>query len=308
LVECATRSGTRLDKNDLRHVVRTLQMTDESAQLDGAMVSPRRVATLPPLFAQFVHTRTDRSQKLNATMHHRRALKKLPTPSRVTMSFQQLEDEFSSMEWSDGVGGSSHDLRSFCTEMELDVSQVSLDEVRVLRAHSHRRPLPSAKQAVQVLKLLQYDCAGTITKDMLLSELERLDQGGRRSSAQQKAQTVRMVLDLEEELGAPELVHQRTVSRLPPPLPSGVSPHPSASPEPPPFPKHLLAKTSSDESDSGRLLALSPPVPAYPYGSVPPISTSHHVRFHSLENELSPEKQYEGLVEHIIELGLTKSP
>ena len=325
LIDSLRRGNKSGHKVNPRHIVLALQLVDESDSHAGVLESPKRLKSLPPQYAEFVQKRSDRSAQIHAAMIHRRALKpaKKPEPKSI-VTFHQLEDMVGEIEWnetnvfadkSDSDMRKSAALRSYCTEMELDLSQVTLDELEVVTNASRRGSIKGPKQAVQVLKLLQYDPSGMISKDQLVAELDRLESNtATNESAARKRQTVRMLFEVEEELSlhieeSPEMVsvnHQST-SRLPPPLPSVTnisSPqiHASPSPEPPPFPKHLIRHSSSLES------SISPPVPAYPYGLKPPISTSHHVRFHSHEVELTPEKQYEGLVEHILELGLAKSP
>ena len=226
---------------------------------------------------------------------------------------QQLEDSLCSMHFSDesevadgsaaatvavspGSMRQRHDaaLRSAVVQMDLDLSEVSLDEVALLQRHSQRTGRKvSARQAVQVLRLLHCDFAGGITRDRVDAELVRMEAAAagagvaKRSSARQRHRTIELLFEIEADLLEEEAtrttgIHApraRTVSRLPPPLPepvvtvvggsdsdNGISPTGVLSPPPPPFPPQLR-QSSAESSDPTRHGVLSPALPLYPYPS-----------------------------------------
>lgn len=310
----------------LRVINEAERMAHDQVGLDSATNAAS--AKLPPPLAQFVLLRTHQSKELREGMLRRRmqareagagagastgaGAKQLPSASRRVVTMQLLEESMCSMHFSDervdasasAVDASSpasrrqrHDtaLRAAVVEMDLDLSEVSLDEVALLQrrtgAGAGRRV--SARQAVQVLRLLHCDFEGGITRDRVDAELVRMEAaapaGSKRSSARQRHRTVELLFNIEADLleeeaatAAATAMHApraRTVSRLPPPLPepvvtvvggsgdadNGVSPTGVLSPPPPPFPPQL--RQSSAESDAARFSAASPALPLYPYPS-----------------------------------------
>jgi hypothetical protein len=236
----------------LKPIVLALQLLNEAdtLALDRVAVEAR-AAALPQPLAQFVLVRSNHEAQLSQCMSRRRreaaaaanaaarrrsaaaAASAVPTATALTipeeeqaLTVELLEQELHELVMSDEsvqAAAISDDpassraqgvaaLRQACVEMELDLSEITLQELRVLRAAPTWRRVTSPRQAVQILALSRFDAAQGLTKARVRGELERrllahAQQAGgagvvpqqARSEAQQHA-TVQLLFDLEEEL------------------------------------------------------------------------------------------------------------
>jgi len=345
----ALQDGAASGRVGLKPIVLALQLINEADTLALDRVAiEARAAALPPPLAQYVLVRTAQEEQLSQCMTRRRretlatartasrrasaaaAASAVPEAKLLRVDEQPLSVELLEQELGyelmltdegalvddditsdDALARGARALRQACVEMELDLSEVTLGELRVLRSAPSWRRVRTPRQAVQILALSRFNAEPALTKARVLNELERLEQqqGGQRAqSSAQKHATVQLLFDLEEELmlaaeeeeavGAPSAAasaeRRATVMQMPSDsdghlgvsvvVPSATSssetspdPEGALSPPPPPFPAQLRA--SSNETGT----AGSPPVPRYPFSSASAGSTRS-----SLETTLHP--------------------